>query len=102
MPTAVEAWSLNHWTAKEVPDKFDLVSYKLQLRALSNKKTIVDILRKVWIQLISGTDKKKKKIGKALLGWTHYGNFTVLCIGRKGSCHLRVPCYLDPKYLLQY
>ena len=65
MPTAVEAWSLNHWTAKEVPDKFDLVSYKLQLRALSNKKTIVDILRKVWIQLISGTDKKKKKkLGK--------------------------------------
>ena len=68
MPTAVEAWSLNHWTAKEVPDKFDLVSYKLQLRALSNKKTIVDILRKVWIQLISGTDKKKKKNWESPLG----------------------------------
>ena len=39
VPPVVEAWNLSHWTAREVPDKFDLVSYKLQLRALSNTKT---------------------------------------------------------------
>ena len=44
MPPAVEAWSLNHWTTREVPLSFQISipspSYTLKLKSGENKVLI--------------------------------------------------------------